>query len=115
MIESIGDIMNFLVSWSWCSQEGVQNVLHLVKNIISVLRILVPIGLIVMTSIDIFNKVINPEDKEGQNKIMRRLIAAIIVFLIPTIISLAFKTIDKISGNNPSSANPDSGLSSCWD
>ena len=85
----------------WCNEEGVRQAIHLVKSILEVLRIVVPIGLILMTTLDITKKVINPDEKDGQKKIMNRALAALIVFLLPTFIGLVFKIIDigKNSGN----------------
>ena len=103
--------MDFLISWSWCSQDGVRGILSLVKNIIGIMRIIVPIVLIVMTTIDIFNKVINPDDKEGQQKIARRVFAGIIVFSLPLIIKLVFKGIDTITNV---SGDAESILDNCW-
>ena len=96
-------ILNILATEfnGWCANEGVQQALHLVKVVLETLRIIVPIGLIIMTTLDITKKVINPDEKDGQKKIMTRILAAVIVFFIPTIISLVFRLIDigKGSGN----------------
>ncbi len=109
---NIFNILSF--SWDWCGQAGVQSVFHMIKEILDIVRIVVPIGLIVMTTIDIINKVINPEEKEGQKKIMIRLIAAVIVFLIPIMIKITFKVIDWGRGYDGSYNNAESGLSRCW-
>ena len=67
---------------------GVQAIKNAIDNILEVIRWVVPIGLLVMTGVDIAKKVINPDEKEGQKKIMHRLVAAIIVFLVPTIVKI---------------------------
>ena len=109
------NILNILAEFDgWCSQEGVQQTLQLIKNILNVIRIIVPIGLIVMTSLDIAKKVINPEEKDGQKKIMTRAIAAIVVFFIPTIIGIVFRLIDIGKGEGNSYEESKSSLSSCW-
>ena len=108
------NIVNLIVDWNWCAQEGVQNTFHLIKELLNILRIVVPIGLIIMTSIDVMQKVINPDDKEGQKKIMTRAIAALIVFFIPTFIRITFKVIDWGTGRDGSYDNAESGLSQCW-
>ena len=72
----------------WLSEDGVKNVLSLVYSIVDIIRYVVPIILIIMTSLDISKKVIDPNEKEGQQKIMRRLIAAVILFLLPILIKL---------------------------
>ena len=74
----------------WLNESGVQNVINFIYEIIKVIRVIVPIGLIVMTTIDIAKKVINPNEKDGQKKIMIRAIAALIVFFIPTLIDFVF-------------------------
>ena len=86
----------------------------MIKTILDILRIVVPIGLIVMTTMDIIKKVINPDDKEGQKKIMYRAIGALIVFFIPTFIRITFKVIDWGTGKDGSYDNAQSGLSQCW-
>ena len=83
-----------MIVFSWLEQEGFQNAVSLVYKIIDLLHILVPIGLIIMTTFDIFKKIIDPNDKEGQSKIMRRAIAGLIVFLLPTIINIILKSMN---------------------
>ena len=110
------EIINILTGEfnGWCNEEGVRQTFHLIKSILEVLRIVVPIGLIVMTTLDITKKVINPDDKDGQKKIMTRAIAAIIVFFIPTIIGIVFRLVDIGKGTNGTYDSANSSLSSCW-
>lgn len=97
------------IIFSWLEEEGVIKVIDFVYKIIEVIRIIVPIGLIVMTTLDITKKVINPQEKEGQKKIMIRFVAAIIVFLAPLFIRLVFKLgdidIDNLKINDNSGSN----------
>ena len=83
-----------MIVFSWLERPEVQGVISMIFKILDILRIVVPIGLIVMTTLDVMKKVINPEDKDGQKKIMIRAIAALIVFLIPTFIRIVFKIMD---------------------
>ena len=106
------NIFNLL--FNWCAQEGVKGVFHLVKSILDILRYAVPIILIAMTSLDIAKKVINPDEKDGQKKIMTRLIAAVIVFFIPFFIKLVFGIIDWGMERSGSYNESESRLSSCW-
>ena len=110
------ELFNILASSfsGWCNEEGVRNVFHLIKTVLEVLRIVVPIGLIVMTSLDITKKVLNPDDKDGQKKIMYRALAAVIVFFIPTLISIVFRLIDIGKGTNGTYDSAQSSLSACW-
>ena len=93
-----------MIGFDWFSRPEVKNVLSMVYTIIDVIRIIVPIVLIVMTTIDITKKIIDPNEKEGQKKIMYRAIAAVIVFLIPLFINIVFKIMD-IDINNLSNGS----------
>lgn len=98
-----------IIDFNWFNQQGVKDVLSFVYTIVDIIRIIVPIVLIVMTTLDITKKVIDPEDKEGQKKIMTRAIAALIIFFIPTFINIVFKIADidinNIKMNNTSSSS----------
>lgn len=114
-VGDIMDIIDFIFSFSWCSgQNSFRAFFQIIKSILDILRIAVPIGLIVMTSLDIAKKVINPEEKEGQNKIMIRAIAALIVFLVPTLIRIAFKVIDWGLDATGTYDDMSYRLSDCW-
>ncbi len=80
-----------IIEFNWLSQPGVSGVINMLYTIIDIIRIVVPIVLIVMTTIDITKKIIDPSEKEGQKKIMIRAIAAVIVFLIPTIVNITLR------------------------
>ena len=105
------NVINILekISFDWCASGngGLRSVFHMLKILLNIIHIIVPIALIVMTSLDVAKKIINPDDKDGQKKIMIRAIAALIVFLTPTIVNFSLKIIDATS--------TDSHLSSCWD
>ena len=108
------NIINLLISWDWCNQTGVQGVFSLLKSVVNVVRIAVPIILVIMTTLDVIKKIIDPNEKEGQQKILRRAIAAVIVFFIPTMIRMVFIVIDWGAGKDGTYNNAQSGLSSCW-
>lgn len=103
--------MNILV-FDWCGSEGVQKIFELIQTLLTVIRWVVPIGLIVMTSIDIAKKVINPDDKDGQAKLMNRIIAAVVVFLVPILVRLVLTLVDVGLGNTPGETNSITG--DCW-
>ena len=111
------ELFNILEGFSgWCNEDGVKNAFLMVKKILEVLRIIVPIALIVMTSLDVAKKVINPEEKEGQKKIINRAIAAVIVFLVPTIIRILLSIIDvgMNAASGTASGESESNLRACW-
>ncbi len=103
-------IFNILIEWDWCSQPEVIKVFDLIKSVVDIIRYIVPIVLIVLTTMDILHHVLDPNSKDGQQKIMYRLIASVIIFFIPVIISFAFNVIDLGIGYTDSNA----GLKACW-
>lgn len=92
---------------------GVRQVLWIIKELINIIRIVVPIGLVVLTGLDITKKVINPNDKEGGKKIMNRVIAAIVVFFVPLLIRIVLLVVDIGLGNSGGTSN--SGVLDFWD
>ena len=110
----IEKIINIIAFNGWCSEPQVQGVFNIIRETLNVIRFIVPVALIVMTTIDIMKKVINPDDKDGQKKIMYRAISALIVFLLPTLISIVFWLIDVANGTSGSQAAASSGISACW-
>lgn len=79
-----------------CGDENLLNVLALIKQVVKYLQILIPIGLILMGTIDMGKAVIAGDGKkikEAQKPFVKRLISAIIVFLIPFIVNLAINLV----------------------
>jgi hypothetical protein len=81
-----------------CNSKGVTDVFSLIKTGLQIMRLIVPIGLILMTSVDLFKKVINPNDKDGQRKIIIRIIASILVFFVPLLIDFTINIIGGATG-----------------
>ena len=81
-----------------CKSDGIKNIFSLIKTGLEIMRMIVPIGLVLMTSVDIFKKVINPNDKDGQKKILIRIIAAILVFFVPMMIDFTLRIVGGASG-----------------
>lgn len=99
------------ILFEWCDQCGIQKILYLIKTLINIMRWVVPIGLIIMTSLDIAKKVLNPDEKEGQQKIMRRVIAALLVFFVPLFIRIVLGLVDIGLGRDTGAYNSTVG---CW-
>lgn len=77
---------------------GISDIVGLAKMVIRVLQIVVPIGLIVMGTIDMAKAVIAGDEKkmkEAQKPFIKRIIAAIIVFLIPLIVNMVLSFVTK--------------------
>lgn len=70
---------------------GIAEVVGLAKMVIKVLQLVVPMGLIIMGTIDMAKAVIAGDEKkikEAQKPFIKRIIAAVIVFLIPIIVNM---------------------------
>lgn len=80
-----------LLTISECGGSGVLKVLLFIKEIMNVLFIIVPIGLIIIMSIDLAKAVMS-SDSEEMKKVtkitIKRLVYAVILFAIPTIVSI---------------------------
>ena len=79
-------------------------ILVVAKNVVNVIRFGVPILLIVLGSIDLAKAVISSKDdemKKAQGLLIKRIIYAIAVFLVVTVVDLAigFLGSDDVAGN----------------
>ncbi len=80
-----------------CSQNGVKQVLHIAGYILFVAKLVIPLLLIIMGTIDVVNALKDPDDKtmkDSMSKFAKRIIAAVIIFFIPTIVNFGFSLID---------------------
>ena len=91
---------------SCCSDYGLATYLHIVKEALNIIHLVVPIILIIMLSVDFAKMVINPDDpqKKKSKSIKNKFIAAVFIFFIPYIVGLLLSL---ISGSM-------SDISGCW-
>ncbi len=102
--------MYILETFNWCKDgSGLIKIFAMIKTLLNWARIIVPIGIIVWTSLDLYKNVLNPDDKDSRKRILNRLIAAFIVFLTPTLINLIMKVIEIGSGGALNSP-----FTECW-
>ena len=90
--------------------------LRIIATILFYVRIIVPILLIILIILDFAKVVTGSADEkaksEALNKAGKRLLYAVIVFLVPTLVNLIFKTVEK---NAPSDNNGTAMTwASCW-
>ncbi len=82
-------------------------VIAIVRLVINAICIVVPIVLILLGAIDLFRAVIASKEediKKNQQRLIKRVIAGIIVFLVPTIITVLLNLI-----------GVSNGWKKCWD
>lgn len=81
----------FFILEGVCENTTMKDVMALVKLIMNIICIIVPIVMIIMGTIDLFKAVTAGKDdeiKKKQQTLIKRIIAGVIVFLVPTIVSL---------------------------
>lgn len=86
-----------------CNEPSLGPILQVIRNIITVIQILVPIILIVMSTINLIKMMSNPDDKKMVKKILNSVLAAILVFIVPVFIDATMNLL----GENFT-------ISSCW-
>lgn len=69
-----------------CNSTSIASLIVVTRSIIHLIQIIVPILLIVMVVINLFKLVYNPDLKNGHKMIINKLIAAIVVFMIPVLL-----------------------------
>ena len=102
MIESIGDV-KMIFFLGICEIPSVLKVVYFIKQLINIIRILVPIGLILMLLIDLFKSIIATDEnsmKKSGSTIIKRILFAALVFLVPTIVNFAIGIVYDISGGD---------------
>ena len=71
-----------------CNDPALSTTLASVKNIMLLIQIIVPIALLIGATVEFAKLTINPEEKDGFRKILNKVIAALIVFIIPLLVNL---------------------------
>lgn len=99
--------------------EDASFILRIVVKLVKVVQLLIPILLIVLVSLDIFKTIAGQVDdkakKEMSDKIVKRIIYAVIIFLIPVIVNFVFKKIDPLTEDSNGAITTDStSWISCW-
>ena len=96
---------------TFCEEEGVQKTFQVIGYILFVAKIIIPLILIILGSIDFAKATISSDEKAPKDAIMaltRRIIIAIIIFLIPTILNFLLSLV-----NGASEAFNDSNFTDC--
>ena len=94
-----------MYGFSVCEIPDVLRVIYFIKLLINVVKFIVPIGLIVMVILDFGKGVVSGDKKPGEiiKLCSNKIIAAVIIFLIPTIVNFVLVFVDKATS-----------YESCW-
>ena len=85
-----------------CENISVLRTVLFIKKLLNIVFILVPIGLIVMLSIDFAKNVISGKDDEMRKNLniaIKRLIFVVALFLVPTIVKFAINSLGNFDSN----------------
>ena len=94
-----------------CNDSALSTFLPVVKAIMLIIQIAVPTVLLISFTVDFVKLTINPEQKDGFRKILNKLIAAIIVFVLPFIMNVIMGSVGESTefsncwNNAPSTIN----------
>ncbi len=89
--------MYTLLADNVCNESTVLRVIYLIKNVIDVIKVLVPVILIVLGILDITKAVMASDERkmdEYKQKFIRRTISAVIIFFVPAVVDFCFYSID---------------------
>lgn len=93
----------FLLDITNCGGSGFLKVLLFIKEIMDIIFIIVPIGLIIMMLIDLSKTVMagNAEEMKKVSKIVvKRIVYAVVLFAVPTIVSIFNILLGELSTNS---------------
>ncbi len=93
-----------------CSDYALAGTLATVKTAFTVICIAVPVILIISLAITIAKMVINPNEEKSLKKIVTKVIAALVVFFLPTIVSLFMSFLQYTAASESATYN----VASCW-
>lgn len=82
--------MYFLLDF--CENPSILRIIYYVKQLLSLIFILVPIGLIIMVTLDLFRASVSSGEDEMAKKVkvsIKRIGFAVVLFFVPTIVSFA--------------------------
>lgn len=97
----------------FCEQDGVRKTFQIVGYILYVAKIIVPLLLIIMGTIDFAKATISSDDKapkEAVATLIKRVLIAVIIFLIPTILNFLLSLV-----NGATETFTDSKFTDCTD
>lgn len=95
-----------------CSDYGLAQMLSVMKSFFHLIQIMVPIILLIMTTIQLVKMMANPDEKKNTKALINKFIAALICFFLPTIINVLLNALS-LGAENVLSKNFQ--VAACWD
>lgn len=99
---------------------GLGPIVSIIRKVVGILHIIIPIALIAYGTIDLGKAVMASDDKqvkEAQGRLIKRCIYAVVIFLIPYLVSLIMGLVD-VAANSGADTSVDNknqtSYSDCW-
>lgn len=92
-----------IVGENFCGETSTKRVLSLVGNILIIVKIVVPLLIIIIGSIDLFKAVMGKDEKDLMKSVKSlglRLLLGIFIFFVPTIVNYVIDLVGEISGGS---------------
>lgn len=103
------DLLNFM----GVECGDLEPIINIIKMVFKIIQFLIPLGLILMGSIDLGKAVISSDDKEikqATGKLIKRAIAAAAVFLLVWLVNLVMNLVSEAVNGEGSGVD----FMSCW-
>lgn len=96
--------------------QGLGSIVKVVKGVLDIIRLVIPILLILLGTIDLGKAVISSDDKEvkaSQGRLIKRVIYAVAIFFVATLVTLIMNIVaGATASDNTASSVPNWG--DCW-
>ncbi len=89
-----------MLTLAFCAETW--SIWKLIGDILTIFKIVIPVIIIIMGAIDLGKAVVSSKEdeiKKATGSLMRRFIAGIIIFFVPTIVNVVFGVIDNFNGD----------------
>ena len=100
IMENINLYVQVLENMSLCLQPFFLRIIYYLKIILQIIRFVIPILLIFKMGLTFYKGLINPSEKAPIKNVTGKIIACVIVFLVPTLIKVIMALIEQIMGVN---------------
>lgn len=82
-----------------CDTSGILKIISLFKDVLNLIKVIVPIFLIIMCMIEITKMIVGDVDKYSENKkkIFSKFLAACTVFLVPTFVNMLMNNLGEVN------------------
>lgn len=90
----------------FCSDTA--NIWNVLGYVVTVIKIIIPLILIILGMVDLGKAVVSSDDKaisKSVSALIKRFIAAVVLFFIPTIVSALFNAIDLMNSTDEADYN----------